>query len=240
MRIKLKNNKGETIIGDLHKEVDDDCCIVLCHGFLSYRLVGLIDKLYHDLKSDGCSVCRFDFSGNGESEGSFYDSTYKKQPDDLKSVLDYLFISHKISRFVLAGHSMGGSAVLIQASRDERVKGVVLLAGVTKPYEIIKRIKNIRAGKKYRVPQVQGVNLPKRDYVITKKFLDDAAATKISIPSCPILCLHSPEDDRVPISYSYELPAKVIEIGKDHLLIDVHKIISKKIITFKKQVCNNK
>ncbi len=66
---------------------------------------------------------RFDFTGLGSSEGDFANSNFSSNVDDLLAAAAWLS-RHARAPELLVGHSLGGTAVLIAASRLESVKGV--------------------------------------------------------------------------------------------------------------------
>ena len=72
-------------------------------------------------------INRFDFSGNGESEGTFEDSTYHKEVEDLKEVMQY-FKNKGVKEFCLVGHSMGGAVAIELASKRTNLVGQLILA----------------------------------------------------------------------------------------------------------------
>jgi alpha/beta superfamily hydrolase len=58
------------------------------------------------IEREGISAFRFDFSGNGESEGSFYYGNYNYEADDLHSVIQYFSNLNRVVTIIL-GHSKG-------------------------------------------------------------------------------------------------------------------------------------
>ena len=81
-----------------------------------------------DLAAAGFIALRFDFSGNGQSEGDFAASTYSKQMAEIQKAVD--IIAEKGAEWIgLAGHSMGAVIAILTAARMNRVKAVCALAG---------------------------------------------------------------------------------------------------------------
>ncbi|KAI3966816.1 hypothetical protein MKX01_006753 [Papaver californicum] len=87
-RIIIKNKFGENLVGVLH-ETGSTQVIILCHGFTSNRESSVKLNVADALTKEGTSVFRFDFSGNGESEGTFEFGNCNKEADDLHSVVLY-------------------------------------------------------------------------------------------------------------------------------------------------------
>ena len=69
---------------------------------------------------EGFKVHRFDFSGNGQSEGIFSESIYSKQISDMKVAASFL-TAEKVSWFGLAGHSMGGFGALYNLGQHPEI-----------------------------------------------------------------------------------------------------------------------
>jgi alpha/beta superfamily hydrolase len=80
------------------------------------------------LNKAGFDTLRFSFSGNGQSEGRFVESTISKEIDDLDAVLQA--VSEKYPKIIYIGHSMGAAVGVAKAARDSRISALVSLAGM--------------------------------------------------------------------------------------------------------------
>ena len=69
----------------------------------------------------------------------FFDVTYSRQIDDLKSAIDYCEERLGIKEFGLMGSSMGGAVSLLVAGRDPRIKAVCTVAAIGYPSELEER-----------------------------------------------------------------------------------------------------
>lgn len=80
-----------------------------------------------ELIQQNFSVCSFDFSGCGNSDGNYITLGYSEK-DDIEAVLNYLQGLGKYEHFFLWGRSMGATAALfyITSSKQNLVKGIVL------------------------------------------------------------------------------------------------------------------
>ncbi|KAH0849658.1 hypothetical protein HID58_096201 [Brassica napus] len=74
-RIVIPNRHKEKLVGLLH-ETGSREVVILCHVSIKQE-------------KEGITAFRFDFSGNGESEGSFYYGNYNHEADDLRSVVQH-------------------------------------------------------------------------------------------------------------------------------------------------------
>lgn len=122
VKIKIKNKEGETLSGELNKVKKPKGLFILCHGFFGSKDNPFFDNLIPELKSLNFDVFRFDFSGNGNSEGVFGKAGPLKEKQDLLSVIEHF---KDYDNILLLGHSMGGSVVITVNNEVKRVKGVV-------------------------------------------------------------------------------------------------------------------
>ncbi|CAM0954266.1 unnamed protein product [Alopecurus aequalis] len=126
-KVLISNKLGEKLVGLLH-EASSKELVILCHGLQATKNDSILIDLAAALASEGVNVCRFDFSGNGESEGVFQYGNYRKEADDLRSVVSY-FLEQKYDIIALVGHSKGGNAVLLYASMYHDVTVIVNISG---------------------------------------------------------------------------------------------------------------
>ncbi|NJK45687.1 MAG: alpha/beta hydrolase [Pleurocapsa sp. SU_196_0] len=106
-------------------------CVVFLHGFTGthlepHRLFALMARL---LAHHGIAVFRFDFRGNGDSEGSFSEMTVTRELADARAALRLLETRRDLNRdrFGLLGLSMGGLVAALTAG-VEALRCVCLLA----------------------------------------------------------------------------------------------------------------
>ncbi|KAG4141369.1 hypothetical protein ERO13_D06G071900v2 [Gossypium hirsutum] len=105
-RMIIPNKHGEKLVGLLH-ETESKEIVILCHGFKSTKDCNTLTNLAAALEKEGISVFRFDFAGNGESEGSFQYGNYYREADDLHAVLQHFSGENRVVSAIL-GHSKGG------------------------------------------------------------------------------------------------------------------------------------
>lgn len=122
---EIRNGAGETLDFSLH-ETGSDELIVIGHGVTANKDREWAVALATELEKAGLSSLRFSFSGNGDSEGRFEDSTVSKEVEDLGAVLD----AHPGRRLSYVGHSMGAAVGVLRASSDERIERIVSLGGM--------------------------------------------------------------------------------------------------------------
>ena len=126
-KVAILNGKGLKLVGELGDTGSKDLCI-LCHGFRASREDPTVVSLSRVLAGAAFSTYRFDFTGNGESEGSFAYGSYWREAEDLRSVVNYWrFRAWRV--VALIGHSKGGNAVLLYASKYGDVANIVNISG---------------------------------------------------------------------------------------------------------------
>ncbi|KAL0346700.1 UNVERIFIED_CONTAM: hypothetical protein Scaly_1686000 [Sesamum calycinum] len=130
------------------------------------------------LENEGISAFRFDFSGNGESEGPFHYGNYSGETDDLRSVIEY-FSGVNRSTVAILGHSKGGNIVLLYASKYDDIGAVVNVCG---RYDLKKGIEE-RLGKEFveRIKKEGHIDVQTRsgDYRVTEESLMERLNTNM-------------------------------------------------------------
>ena len=118
--------EGETKISAVHHKSDSDKWIFFCHGFGSNKEGSYEERCKH-LQKNGWNAVRFDFRGNGESDGEFINQNLSTRIEDLKSVVNYF----EPESCVVYGSSFGGKVVFHFSAEDERVQAIIGRAPVT-------------------------------------------------------------------------------------------------------------
>lgn len=243
-RVVITNKHGEKLVGLLH-HMGTNKIVVLCHGFTASKNDGIIVDLAAALTKQGISIFRFDFSGNGESEGEFQYGNYRKEADDLHSVVSYLY-QEKYDVTAIVGHSKGGDVVILYASIYDNVHMVVNLSG---RFYLEKGIEE-RLGKEFidRINKEGYIEAKNKSgkvlYRVTKESLmerlnTDMRAASISISKeCRFFTVHGSADDIIPVEDAYEFAKHipnhklcVIE-GADHCYTAHRKELSDAVVDF--------
>ncbi|ONK76318.1 uncharacterized protein A4U43_C03F26340 [Asparagus officinalis] len=243
-KITIKNNSGENLVGTLH-DVGSNNLVILCHGFRSSKESKTILSITDVLTNEGISVFRFDFSGNGESEGSFQYGNFWREVDDLRAVILYL-TGQKRKVDAIVGHSKGGNVVLLYASKYQDISTVINISG---RFDLKGGIEG-RLGKnfmeKIRKDGFIGVTDKKGEfmYQVTKESLEDRLRTDmraacLSIEqSCRVLTVHGSEDETVPFEDALEFSKLIINHklhivqGADHRYMSHQLELAKTLLEF--------
>lgn len=219
----IPNKHGEKLVGLLH-ETESKEIVILCHGFKSTKDCNTLTNLAAALEKEGISVFRFDFAGNGESEGSFQYGNYYREADDLHAVIQHFSGESRVVSAIL-GHSKGGNVVLLYASKYQDLRIVVnvsgrydLKRGIAERLgedfiEIIKKdghidVKNKTGGIEYRVTEEALMDRLRTDM--------HEACLKID-KECRVLTVHGSADEIISVEDALEF-AKVIPNHQLHII----------------------
>ncbi len=103
--------------------------------------IGVMRQVAERLAHDGITSLRYDKRGVGESDGDFHAAGFHDNVDDARAALDALRAQPGVdpSGIVLVGHSEGANIAVEVAASDDRLAGVVLLAGSSTDGEVVLR-----------------------------------------------------------------------------------------------------
>ena len=207
-KLKIENKKGHKLQAYLELPANQkpNYFAIFAHCFTCSSSLGAVRNISRALTNHGFGVVRFDFTGLGRSEGEFADSHFSANVDDLIAVNDFLKQHYKAPS-LLVGHSLGGAAVLVAASKLDNVKAVATVGAPANVSHVkhlfshgIEDIKN-----KGRVE----VNIGGRPFKIDEEFVSDFDKTDLPeiVKSLkkPLLILHSPVDTIVGVKNAHEL-----------------------------------
>jgi|APHM01.1.fsa_nt_gi Predicted hydrolases or acyltransferases (alpha/beta hydrolase superfamily) len=114
---------GEDVAA-VHHDCDSDRWIFFCHGYGSGKDGSYVQRC-EEAVENGFNAVRFDFRGNGESDGDFIDQSLSSRIKDLKRVVS----EFDPERFSLFGMSFGGK-VVIHSLEDLSPESIVLKSPV--------------------------------------------------------------------------------------------------------------
>ncbi|CAN6359340.1 unnamed protein product [Urochloa humidicola] len=214
-KVLISNEHGEKLVGLLH-QTSSKKLVILCHGFRATKDDSILVDLAAAFTTEGISAFRFDFSGNGESEGEFQYGSYRKEAADLHSVVLY-FSEQKYDIIALIGHSKGGNAVLLYASKYSDVPSIVNISGRF----ALERGIDGRLGRNFmqRINKDGYIDVKNRkgefEYRVSKASLEDRMSTDTLLSSraiskaCRVLTIHGAEDEIVPAEDALQFAANI-------------------------------
>ena len=200
-RLEFANAKGDRLAALIDLPLGKASAFALfAHCFTCGKDNLTAKHISERLAMCGIGVLRFDFTGLGTSEGSFADTHFSSNVDDLVSASDHLQKTYGAPA-ILIGHSLGGAAVLAAARRIPHARAVVSIAAPSQPAHVIGLLKE-HVDKIREQGEVE-VQLAGRPFRIKREFLDDVAGQRIN--DClanlrkALLVFHSPTDNIVGI-----------------------------------------
>lgn len=227
-RVSFPNARGESLTGRLELPLDRQprAFAVFAHCFTCGKDLRGAVELTRALTRDGFGVLRFDFTGLGESEGAFADSTFSSTADDVVAACAFLARDYDAPQ-LLIGHSLGGTAVLRAVARVPSAKAVATI-GAPADAEHVTHL----FGDHLRTLETEGdarVTIGGRAFTIRRAFLDDARATNMAESldalRTPLLVMHAPRDEVVGLRNAERIfkgarhPKSFVSLdGADHLL----------------------
>lgn len=222
-RIVIRNDHGENLVGILRETGSKDL-VIICHGFQSKKERIPMVTLATTLGREGISAFRFDFAGNGESEGSFMYGNYRREAEDLRAVVRHFRKNQRLITAIV-GHSKGGNVVLLYSSKYNDLPTVINISG---RFHLEKGMEG-RLGKDFlqRIKQNGFIDVKNREgqfeYRVTQESLMDRLTTDIRAAclsidqNCRVLTIHGSMDKIVPAKDALEF-ARFIRNHKLHII----------------------
>lgn len=227
-KLQIVNKKGIKLQAyiELPANQKPNYFAVFAHCFTCSSTLSAVKNISRSLTNHGFGVLRFDFTGLGRSEGEFADSHFSANVDDLISVNDFLKENYKAPT-LLVGHSLGGAAVLVAASKLDNIKAVATVGAPAS----VSHVKHLFS---HGIDQIKDkgkveVSIGGRSFKIDEEFVSDF--DKTDLPAVvkalrkPLLILHSPIDTIVGIKNAEQLyvkahhPKSFVSLDNaDHLL----------------------
>ncbi|XP_031383366.1 uncharacterized protein LOC116197373 isoform X1 [Punica granatum] len=222
-KVVIPNKHGERLVGVLH-ETGSKEIVILCHGFISNKEDTTMVNLAVVLEKEGITAFRFDFAGNGESEGTFEYGNYWREAEDLRSVVEHFKAENRDIPAVV-GHSKGGGVVLLYASKYHDIGAVVNISGRY----------NMEGGVKERLGEDYMEGLKKDGFIdvknksgtvlyrVTMESMMDRLNTNMHEAclqidkNCRVLTVHGTKDEIIPVGDAIEF-SKIIPNHELHTI----------------------
>jgi uncharacterized protein len=196
----IRNAHGERIaFSFVAGEPESRELIVIGHGVTSDKERPWSEGLSTRLAESGVASLRIAWSGNGDSEGSFADSTVTKEVADLGAVLDALDPAWRVS---FVGHSMGATVGVLTAAGDRRIHRLVSLAGLVHTKEFMERY--------FGHLSVGDFMLGKPHCPLSNQLVEDLHSIETVVHKAqeihvPWLIVHGTSDTVIPIGHSRDM-----------------------------------
>lgn len=229
-KLTFTSESGDELAGRL--DIPDDRgprgYVLFAHCFTGSKDVLAGVRIAKALWLRGFAVFRFDFTGLGDSEGDFANTTFSSNVGDLVAAASYLR-DNREAPTVLIGHSLGGAAVLAAAGKIPEARAVCTIGAPADPEHVVHHFSDARS--EIEAAGEAEVSIGGRPFRIKQSFLDDIEGHSLeeSIRDLrkALLVFHSPVDDVVGIENAGQIYAAarhpksfVCLDGADHMLTD--------------------
>lgn len=201
---------------------------IFAHCFTCGKSSRAATAISRALAERGFATLRFDFTGLGNSDGDFANTSFLSNVQDLIAASNHLR-THFQAPTLLVGHSLGGAAVLAAAGEITEVSHVVTLGAPYDPGHVTHFFAD-------DLPKIQAdgqaeVSLAGRKFQIGERFLNDLTEhnqeKRIAELGRNLLIMHAPIDNIVGIENAGKIysaakhPKSFIALDQaDHLLTD--------------------
>jgi uncharacterized OsmC-like protein/esterase/lipase len=228
VKLEIENRKGLKLQAYLELPANQkpNQFAIFAHCFSCNSNFNAVKNISRSLSNHGFGVLRFDFTGLGKSEGEFAESHFSANVEDLLDVHTYLEKHYKAPA-LLVGHSLGGAAVIVAASKLESVKAVATIGAPA----TVNHVTHLFSHAINDIPEKGEieVQIGGRPFKINQDFVADF--NKTDLPKIikelrkPILVLHAPFDKIVGIENAHQIyhnaihPKSFVSLDTaDHLL----------------------
>ena len=193
--VSFKTSDGVELSGWYIPRNSSKGIILFCHGNAG-NIGGRLEylKLFHRLRFD---TFIFDYRGFGASEG---ETTEKGTYLDIEAAMDYLVYNRNVSydEIIVYGRSLGG-AIAIEHAKDHTPKMLVIDS-------------SFMSYRKLSSDVLRGFFLPVPAKLLAR--FDYNSIDNIGKIDCPVLVIHSRNDEMIPYSHGKELFEKASEPKK--------------------------
>jgi putative redox protein len=199
---------------------------LFAHCFTCSKDLKAIHRISRALSDEGIAVLRFDFTGLGQSEGEFAETTFSSNVDDLVAAAE-LMQRELEAPSVLIGHSLGGAAVIQARSRIPSVRAVATIAAPFDPSVTKRHFED--ATEQLEQEGEAEIEIMGRTFRLRREFVEDLHAHRmddaLAALDAALLIFHSPVDRIVGVHHATKIfqaakhPKSFVSLDRaDHLL----------------------
>lgn len=185
------------------------------------------------LRDAGWNVLMFHYRGCWGSEGDYILAGI---PDDVQAALDMLAGGEfpvDPNRIVAIGHSLGGWASIVAASRDPRIHAIATLGGISN-LRTMSLSDQVAADYARFLHNISGRGIQSQWRALGATY--NPVDLMGLLQACPLLIVHGTADEVVPVSQAMELKAKapaaemVLMDGADHTFSQHRKQLVENVV----------
>jgi putative redox protein len=227
-KVEFTNHQNQKLAGllELPSHGKPRAMALFAHCFTCGKDIAAASRIGRALAKHGIGVLRFDFTGLGNSDGDFGNTSFSSNIEDLLAASQFLEAHYEAPRIII-GHSLGGAAVLAAAQRMPSVEAVATIGAPA----TANHVQHLFDGKANEIQELgeAEVTLAGRTFNVKSQMLDDLV--KWNTPDHignlrkALIIFHSPVDQVVDISEAATIyqaakhPKSFISLDDaDHLL----------------------
>ncbi|HOV22503.1 MAG TPA: alpha/beta fold hydrolase [bacterium] len=203
-KVNFQTDDGKKLTGWLIHSPKSKSVIICLHGYPSSKsdILPVVSYLYPDF-----SLLLFDFRAHGESKGKVVYFGLKEYLD-VKAAIDFLKNDKRTKNLKIGvwGYSLGASVGIISASKYQEIKCLVSDSAFANFPEMITHYYKKFGPLKYAFSYLSNL-LGK--IILKDDFMENSPENYIDKVKCPVLIIHSREDDFVPFSHAEILYNKI-------------------------------
>lgn len=223
--VSFLNNQGLLLSGKIDQPENTKAYAIFAHHFAGSKDVLAASRISRRLAQHDIAVLRFDFTGLGNSQGEFKDTTFEHNIQDIIAAANFLQEQYQAPQLLL-GHSLGGAAILAAATYIPSVNAVTTIGAPCEPAHLSHIVKESEKLEKEGYVIIEINHTP---IVISKGFIEsikkfDMSQTLKQLSSA-VMVMHSPVDEIVHLEHAKILyntakhPKSFIALDKaNHLL----------------------
>ena len=208
--LTFHDDRGHRVAAVLSQpEQRTNTIVVLCHGFLSNKNSTTNRTLTRMLNARGIATYRFDFFGQGESEGRFEDITTTLAVGQANAAIDDV-LSKDYHTIGLAGSSFGGLVAILTAAHRQDIACLALKCPVVDFAEELRlEFGPVEMARWQATDTIQnnmgGPERVRLKYRLYEDSLRQAAYGPASGMTTPTLIVQGQKDELVPLHQSQKL-----------------------------------
>ena len=225
-KVQFTNKRNITLSGRLHLPNNPIFFALYSHCFTCGKDIKIAKSICDTLAKYNIATLRFDFTGLGESEGNFINTNFSTNIEDLESASSFLS-DHYFAPTLLIGHSLGGTAAIVGATKINSIKAITTINSPFRPSHVTEHLTKenediVWSGK-------TNLNIMGKEIAIQKQFIDDLYSYNmeqiLQQLDKALLIMHTVNDKVVNIKNAYDIlnfaknPKSIISLHEsDHLI----------------------
>ena len=231
----FKSSYGDKLAYKVSK-MNSEITLFFFGGYASAMTGTKASSLSNWIQKQKVNLVRFDYSGHGESGGSFEEGTVTKWSNEAEEI----FHKFKTKKNIFIGSSMGGwiSLLVIQKNFND-IAGFIGIASA--PDFTVSEWLKLSTDQQKEFIKKGSILFPDDDYgeyEVSYKFVNDGfnniLLDKVININCPIRLLHGRLDKVVPVSTSEKIIEKILSPDKNLIIIEDgdHSLSREQVLNF--------